>query len=113
MARLTPHTTGTAAKATTAKPAARPKKLSFKEQRELDELPAVIEALESEQRALASQAYGRRVPVRGLVEFGQPEVNEFCDQVAFLVLGQEDDYRIQSVARREECHGGCRQGEGG
>jgi ATP-binding cassette subfamily F protein uup len=35
--------------------AARPKKLSFKEQRELDELPAVIEALESEQRALAER----------------------------------------------------------
>ena len=34
---------------------ARPKKLSFKEQRELDDLPALIEALESEQRALAEQ----------------------------------------------------------
>jgi ATP-binding cassette subfamily F protein uup len=39
----------------TAKIAAKPKKLSFKEQRELDELPAVIEALESEQRALATR----------------------------------------------------------
>ena len=33
----------------------RRKKLSFKEQRELDELPAVIDALESEQRALAAR----------------------------------------------------------
>jgi len=39
----------------TTKIAARPKKLSFKEQRELSELPATIEALESEQRALASR----------------------------------------------------------
>jgi ATP-binding cassette subfamily F protein uup len=31
------------------------KKLSFKEQRELDELPAMIEVLESEQRALAAK----------------------------------------------------------
>ena len=32
--------------------AARPKKLSFKEKRELDKLPALIDALESEQREL-------------------------------------------------------------
>jgi ATP-binding cassette subfamily F protein uup len=38
--------------------AARPKKLSFKEQRELDDLPAVIDALESEQRALAARVAG-------------------------------------------------------
>ena len=35
--------------------AARPKKLSFKEQRELDALPAAIDALESEQRALTAK----------------------------------------------------------
>jgi ABC transport system ATP-binding/permease protein len=40
------------------KVAARPKKLSFKEQRELDDLPAVIDALESEQRALAARVAG-------------------------------------------------------
>src|SRR3954452_953551 len=34
------------------------KKLSYKEQRELDELPAAIEALESEQRALAARVAG-------------------------------------------------------
>ena len=39
----------------TTKIAARPKKLSFKEQRELDGLPAAIERLESEQRALAAK----------------------------------------------------------
>ena len=38
----------------TTKIVAKPKKLSFKEQRELDGLPAVIDALESEQRALAA-----------------------------------------------------------
>ena len=42
----------------TTKIVARPKKLSYKEQRELDELPAVIEALESEQRALATRVTG-------------------------------------------------------
>lgn len=35
-----------------AAPAAKPRKLSYKEQRELDELPARIEALEAEQKAL-------------------------------------------------------------
>jgi ATP-binding cassette subfamily F protein uup len=39
----------------TTKIAAKPKKLSFKEQRELDALPAAIDALESEQRALAAK----------------------------------------------------------
>ena len=42
----------------TTKIVAKPKKLSYKEQRELDELPAVIEALESEQRALATRVAG-------------------------------------------------------
>jgi len=36
-----------------AAPAAKPRKLSYKEQREFDELPARIEALEAEQKALA------------------------------------------------------------
>ena len=45
-------------KPNTTKIAGRPKKLSYKEQRELDELPAVIEALESEQRALATRVTG-------------------------------------------------------
>ena len=39
----------------TTKIETRRKKLSFKEQRELDELPAAIEALEAEQRALAER----------------------------------------------------------
>ena len=53
-----PAATNVAAKPKTTKIAARTKKLSFKEQRELDELPAVIEALESEQRALAARVAG-------------------------------------------------------
>jgi ATP-binding cassette subfamily F protein uup len=40
---------------TATKAAVKAKKLSFKEQRELDELPSVIDALESEQRALAAR----------------------------------------------------------
>ena len=50
-----------AAKASASEPAERrpavraaPKKLSYREQRELDELPARIEALEAEQRALGA-----------------------------------------------------------
>jgi ATP-binding cassette subfamily F protein uup len=37
-------------------PAARPKKLSFKEQREFEDLPARIEALEDEQRRLTQES---------------------------------------------------------
>jgi len=33
-------------------PAAKPRKLSYKEQRELDELPGLIESLEAEQKEL-------------------------------------------------------------
>ena len=47
-----------AEKPKTTKIVARPKKLSFNEQRELDDLPAAIEALESEQRALATRIAG-------------------------------------------------------
>jgi ABC transport system ATP-binding/permease protein len=39
--------------AAAAAPAIKPRKLSYKEQRELDELPGRIEALEAEQKALA------------------------------------------------------------
>ena len=39
-------------------PAARPRKLSFKEQRELEALPAAIEALEREQADLHAQVHG-------------------------------------------------------
>jgi len=44
---------GAAKPASTPAPAAKPRKLSYKEQRELDGLPARIEALEREQKALA------------------------------------------------------------
>jgi ATP-binding cassette subfamily F protein uup len=43
-----------AATATAAPAAAKPRKLSYKEQRELDELPARIEKLEAEQVSLAT-----------------------------------------------------------
>ena len=43
-----------AAKSVAAVDAVRPRKLSFKEQRELDELPARIEAMEVEQKALSA-----------------------------------------------------------
>jgi ATP-binding cassette subfamily F protein uup len=36
-------------------PAVKPKKLSYKEQRELDELPALIAALEAEQKAISEK----------------------------------------------------------
>jgi ATP-binding cassette subfamily F protein uup len=38
-----------------AAPAAKPKKLSYKEQRELDELPVLIAALEAEQKAISEK----------------------------------------------------------
>ena len=42
------------ASATPVAPVAKPRKLSYKEQRELDELPKRIEALEAEQKELAA-----------------------------------------------------------
>ena len=42
------------AKAAVAPPAPKPRKLSYKEQRELDALPARIEALEAEQKELGA-----------------------------------------------------------
>jgi ABC transport system ATP-binding/permease protein len=47
----------TSASATGAKPVAK-RKLSYKEQRELDELPSRIEALEAEQKRLSEQLAG-------------------------------------------------------
>jgi len=47
-----PKDTPPAAKPAVPVPAAKPRKLSYKEQRELDELPKRIEALEAEQKAL-------------------------------------------------------------
>ncbi len=44
-----------------APPAARPRKLSYKDQRELDALPGRIEALEAEQRQLAEQLSGAEI----------------------------------------------------
>jgi ATP-binding cassette subfamily F protein uup len=44
-----------------AAPAGRPRKLGYKEQRELDALPARIDALEAEQRLLAEQLSGSEI----------------------------------------------------
>jgi ABC transport system ATP-binding/permease protein len=44
-----------------AAPAARPRKLGYKDQRELDALPARIDALEAEQRLLAEQLSGAEI----------------------------------------------------
>ena len=53
-AKDTPPAAKPAAMPATAPVAAKPRKLSYKEQRELDELPKRIEALEAEQAALAA-----------------------------------------------------------
>ena len=54
-ARTRAASTAAPAPAAPARPAAaaKPRKLSYKEQRELDALPAAIEALEAEQKAIA------------------------------------------------------------
>jgi ATP-binding cassette subfamily F protein uup len=51
----TPKPTATSPAPAPAGPAPKPRKLGFKEQRELDELPARIEALEAEQKAIAER----------------------------------------------------------
>ena len=51
-ARAKPKDAPPAAKSIAATPAAKPRKLSYKEQRELDQLPQRIEALEAEQKEL-------------------------------------------------------------
>jgi ATP-binding cassette subfamily F protein uup len=53
-ARAVPAEKAKPAAVATAAPAARPRKLSYKEQRELDELPARIEGLEAEQRRISA-----------------------------------------------------------
>jgi ATP-binding cassette subfamily F protein uup len=65
----------------TTKIVARTKKLSYKDQRELDQLPAAIDALESEQRALAAR-------------IASPD---FYKEAAAAIK--------QSLARTEELHG--------
>ena len=51
----TPKARNAGAPAPAAPPAAKPRKLGYKEQRELDELPGRIEALEAEQKDLGAQ----------------------------------------------------------
>jgi ATP-binding cassette subfamily F protein uup len=47
-----------------AKASTAPRKLSFKEQRELQEMPARIEALEAEQRAIGERLAGTELYTR-------------------------------------------------
>jgi ATP-binding cassette subfamily F protein uup len=56
---------GLPAKPSAAKPTEGPRKLSYKENRELDELPARIEALEAEQKALTAAMSGADYHKRG------------------------------------------------
>ena len=60
-ARSAPAPTSTAAPAPSAPPAPKKAKLSYKEQRELDSLPARIEALEVEQKSLGEQLSGTAI----------------------------------------------------
>ena len=75
--------TPAAAPAAAKPPAARPRKLSYKEQRELDELPARIEALEAEQKDLgalmASADFYAGDPVR--VESAQMRYAQIDDEL--------------------------------
>ncbi len=75
--------TPVAAAAGAKPPAARPRKLSYKEQRELDELPARIEALEAEQKDLgalmASADFYAGDPVR--VESAQMRYAQIDDEL--------------------------------
>ena len=84
--RSAPATRATApavASSAVATPAAKPKKLSYKEQRELDALPARIEALEIEQKELAvllsSADFYADDPVR--VESAQMRVTQIDDEL--------------------------------
>jgi ATP-binding cassette subfamily F protein uup len=66
-----------------AEPAPRPRKLSYKDQRELDALPARIDALEAEQRLLAEQLSGGEIyagDVARLVE-AQDRVAQIEDEL--------------------------------
>ncbi|HOW49529.1 MAG TPA: ABC transporter C-terminal domain-containing protein, partial [Rubrivivax sp.] len=54
----------TAAAAGAAAASALPRKLSFKEQRELDELPERIDALEAEQRTIGERLAGQELYTR-------------------------------------------------
>ena len=82
---------GTASPAGAGAPAARPKKLSYKEQRELDALPAQIEALEIEQKDLAA--------LLGSADFyaGDPVRVE----AAQMRCAQIDDELLQALERWE------------
>ncbi len=84
-------TAGASAPAAKSPAVARTRKLSFKEQRELDELPARIEALEAEQKALATRLASKALYVE------EPQ------RVAELQArhGQIDDELMQALERWE------------
>ena len=72
--------------------AAKPRKLSYKEQRELDELPARIEALEAEQKELAALLAQRRLLRRAT----RPRVEQ-----AQMRVAQIDDELMEALERWE------------
>ncbi|MEP7303653.1 MAG: ABC transporter ATP-binding protein, partial [Caldimonas sp.] len=82
---------GSAATTTAPPPAAKPKKLSYKEQRELDGLPARIEALELEQKDLAAL-----LSSADFYADDPPRV-----EAAQMRVGQIDDELTQALERWE------------
>lgn len=75
-----------------APPAAKPRKLSYKEQRELDTLPARIEALEAEQKALGVLLGDPQAYVERAAEIGPAQQR----------YAQIDDELMQALERWEE-----------
>lgn len=73
-------------------PAAKPRKLSYKEQRELDELPALIEALEAEQKELGD--------LLAKPDFYASEPKRVAD--AQIRYAQIDDELMTALTRWEE-----------
>ena len=89
-AKLAPSSTNTptppAAVAVAAAPVvASKKKLSYKEQRELDELPKKVAALEAEQKQLASLLNGSELYAQGAARIA--EVTERAGQIDEELLG--------------------------
>lgn len=80
------------AAAPAAAPAAKPRKLSYKEQRELDGLPARIEALEAEQKALGALLADPAAYAERAAEIGPAQQR----------YAQIDDELLQALERWEE-----------
>ena len=73
-------------------PTAKPKKLSFKEQRELEELPARIAALEKEQAEIAELLSGTDIYVKDAPRVAQLTVrNTKIDEDLMKMLERWED----------------------